>query len=327
MQVVRDQSGQYQIEGAEQLQQPGQQYALLPFREGAGAEGALDDLLVGAPVEHVDQQHARKERGERNRLLRAAEAVEHLRLVVLHILETGDQPLAVTGDLQREVDDHETAGQKTDAVQQIGDRDGAQSAEQRVDRTDHADRDHDHVEQRQVAHAGHGAQVEDADQSLRAGVEHDRQQDHHIGGEEDQVRDRTGGAVEAQFEELRHRRDAAFQEAGQEKERHRDQGDHRDHFPRHHAEAVGEGVSVQADHLFGGEVGQQQRTGDEREGQRPPGQKIAFIGFEVVLVGDDPGDQAHQTGEKQEGGRCDPVQTLLRGFRGGSGCGEQVRQL
>ena len=182
----------------------------------------------------------------------SAEAVEHRRLVGAYLFQPGEHPFAGPGVAEREIDDHETADQEADAVEQVGDRQCAQSAAERVDRTDHADQDDDEVEHSQLGgDAEKRFDSEDAEQPLRAGVEHDRQQNQHVGEEKNQVRDRTGVFVEPQLQILRHRCDAALEEAGQEEERHRHQRHHRDHLPGHHAQPVGEGVAVESDHLLG----------------------------------------------------------------------------
>ncbi len=62
--------------------------------------------------------------------------------------------------------------------------------------------------------------------------------------------------VEADFEILGDRRDATLEESRQKEPRHKDECHDADDFPDHHAEAVGKGVAVQPDHLFGREVRQ-----------------------------------------------------------------------
>ncbi len=57
-QGVGDHARDHQVERTDQLQQAGRQHAFLTLGQRLGAKGALDDLLVGGPVKHVQQQDA-----------------------------------------------------------------------------------------------------------------------------------------------------------------------------------------------------------------------------------------------------------------------------
>lgn len=52
----RNDSGDDQIERPDQLENSGQEHAFLSFPEGFRAECPLDDLLVCAPVEYLDEK-------------------------------------------------------------------------------------------------------------------------------------------------------------------------------------------------------------------------------------------------------------------------------
>ena len=60
-----DDAGEYEVEWAEEFEAAGEQDAFLAFFQAGCAECALDDLLIGTPVEKVEQQDARKEGVER----------------------------------------------------------------------------------------------------------------------------------------------------------------------------------------------------------------------------------------------------------------------
>jgi len=261
----------------------------------------LDDLLVGAPVEEVDDEYAGEDVPERHRVFGTADGIEVFGNRFAEGVDSAEDSAVAADQAEAENGDQEAADQQADAVQRVGDRGGTQSAEERIGRPDPADHPDHHPEQRGVVlDAGEFLQIEHAGHPLGARVEDHRQQDGDVGEEKNQVADHLGAAVETDFQQLGNGGDSAAKEAGEKEERHGDQSDHGDHFPDHNREPVGEGIAVEPDHLLGGEVGQQERPGDDRKSQRTSGEEEAVLAFQVLAAGEEPGDHGHQPGEEQE---------------------------
>ena len=202
---------------------------------------------------------------------------------------------------ESEEGDHEAAHEEPDAVQEVGDHDGAEAAEERVEGADEPDEpDHAPEERRVVPDARDGMEVEDAHHALGAGVEDHRQEDEHVGEHEDDVADELRAPAEADVEKFGHRRDAALEELGQEEERHEHDGHDADDLPHHDGEARRVPLAVEADELLGREVREEKRCGDEGEGQRPPRKEEAAVGRDIRPFALPPGDEGDERREEEE---------------------------
>lgn len=222
--IVGHDAGKHEVERPEQLQQPGQQHTLLAFGQVARRQRPLDDLLVRAPVENVDDQDAGEDVPERDRRLRSPDGVQPVRNLRRKRLEAAENAGVAADQLQPENRDEKAAGQKPDAVQHVRKRGRTQPAEQRIGRTDEPDHPDRKPEQDGVIlNPGQLRQIQDARHALRAGIEDDRQQNRHVCDKKNQIADDLSRAVETDLKQLRHRRNAALQETGQEEERHGDQ--------------------------------------------------------------------------------------------------------
>jgi len=53
--MVGNEAREDEVDGSEEFEGASEEDAFLAFSEGRSTEGALDDLLVGAPVEEVEE--------------------------------------------------------------------------------------------------------------------------------------------------------------------------------------------------------------------------------------------------------------------------------
>ena len=318
----RHDAGQHEVERADEFQESAEQHALLPFLEGRSREGALDDLLVRAPVEDVDEDDAREDLQERRlrhelpgRRLRRTDGVEVSGDVGSEVAKAAEDRAGAfragrgvnrAARPEAEKRDHEAAQKEPDAVQQVGDDNRLEAAEKRVNRADYADEPHERPQQRGVAlDPGHGLEVEDAAHARRSGVEDHRQQDEHVGEHEKEVAKHLRLAAETDVQQFRHGRDAAFEELRQEKQRHEhDRYDAHD-FPHHHRQPRRVALAVQAHELLRGEVRQEQRRRDERKRERPPGKEKAVVRAGIPSPAFPPRDHGDKRGEKHERTQCE----------------------
>ena len=323
-------AGEDEVERTDQLEESAEQDPLLPLLERRRGKRALDDLLIGAPVEDVDEDDAGEDFEEWCLSAFAADGVDVLRNVGREVAEPLGDRAALGGGRAGEVDgaagpeaeerDHETADEEADAIEEVRNHDGAEASEDGVDGADDADEpDHAPEESGIVLDAGDGVEVEDAHHALRAGEEDHRQQDEHVGKHEDDVAGELGARSEAHVEKLGDGRDAALEELRQEEERHEDDGEDADHLPHHDGEARGVALPVETHELLGGEVGEQQGSRDEGEGEGTPGEEEAAVRGDILapaLPPGDEGDERREEYERQEG--CDHGWMLLVGRRLGA---------
>ena len=271
----------------------------MAFRQIFRGEGALNDLLVGGPVEKVQQQYAGKDGRERHLLVGATHGVELARVALLQDAPAFHDACAATHRLKAEVNDHETANQQPHAVEGVGHRHRAQTTEQRIHGANQAhDPDGCPQQGRAGFDAGQALQIQHALQANGAGIENDGQQHHRVGNQEDDVGNELGTGIKTYRQQLRQRGNPAFQEARQEKQRQSNQRNHGDDLPGHDAQAVGKRRAIQPHHLLGGEVGHQHRCGNQRKRQRAPRQKIAVGAAMVIAACNTPGDEGHQARKK-----------------------------
>ena len=111
-------------------------HSLLAFGERFRSERALDDLLVRAPVEEVEENDAGEDRGKRNTGFRSANRIEFLRIRFTQCAPACQDAIPVTHRRKAEENDEETTDQQPDAIERIGNGDRFQPSEERVDRTD-----------------------------------------------------------------------------------------------------------------------------------------------------------------------------------------------
>ena len=225
---------------------------------------------------------------------------------VLHAVQHGEAlgPGGLAQNVQGQERNHETAHDQQYAVDRVRYRHGFQSAENRVAGTDDGNRNaenHDSLELAAVQYAGEAENIL-KDQS--AGVEnhgnlHTNVQD-NIGDAEPEL----GRAVIAEAQHLGNRGNAAFQIAGGCKECQDQAGDGRADFKGDRTHIGGPGLSVGADQLLGGDVRQQQRTGNHNAGQSASCEKIPFGSSLVIAFCFDIRDDRHRNGKTDKGNNC-----------------------
>ena len=166
-----DDAGNHHEQRNQQLEQAAQQHPLLAFGQAVGAEGALDDVLIGAPIEEVGQNHARKQGGEWGRVGGCADGVQFVGMLRQQLPKPGGE--AALPEFDETEHRHQSPDdEQPDAVQGIGDGhrleaagDGVQPADQRNEA--------DGENQRGTgAEAQQCGQVEQLQHGHRSGVEH-----------------------------------------------------------------------------------------------------------------------------------------------------------
>ena len=151
-----------------------------------------------------------------------------------------------------------------------------------------------------LAQAERLLQAEQAVDAGGPGQQHDGQDGEHVREQEHARRDHAGGPVVAGGEVLRYRRQAHAQVAGQEEERGCDHRDRRGRLPGGDGDGVVEGVPVQADQVFGREVGEHQRAGDDPGRQAAASKEVRVPGRHPVVSRAGVGNHRDQQGEAQE---------------------------
>ena len=90
-------AGEDEVERANELEEAAEQDALLPLLERGGGERPLNDLLVGAPVEDVDEDDAGEDFEERGLAAFGADGVDVFGDVGGEVAEPLDNRAAVGG--------------------------------------------------------------------------------------------------------------------------------------------------------------------------------------------------------------------------------------
>ncbi len=193
----------------------------------------------------------------------------------LERLPSRQNALAVTDRIETEIDDHQPANQKPYAVDGVGNRNRAQPAKQRIDGPANADGHNGQHQQHRIGFdAGQRLEIQQSHQPERAGVKNAGQQNSGIGDHKDDIGQQLRGAIKTQCQKLGHGGDTAFEKARQKEHGHGDQGHDGHHLPGHDRQPIGKGCPIEADHLFGRQIGHQQRARNDWKGQATPGQKI-----------------------------------------------------
>ena len=203
--------------------------------------------------------------------------------------------------------DHQASDQEAEAVEGVGNRDRAQSSEDRVGGSHHSDEDHNRPDGPHLAKSEHLFEVQHSIETFRAQKEDEGQEDQHVGDDEDEGREGPGGWSVAFLEELGDSRDPGLEVAWQEEESEDHKGSASDHLPCHDGQAVCVGVAVQSDQLFGREIGQEKGPRDDEAGQAAPCEEVALFGVVDAAPGETPGEKGNQGREEEEGDDCGGV--------------------
>ena len=179
-------------------------------------------------------------------------------------------------NVQREERNRQTADQQTDAVYRIRYGNCLQTTEDGVNRTDYADGDAEDNDRLELGDAEDFRQAENVLEYERAGIQYDRNLNNECKNDVQNAEPELGAAVKSQTDQLRDGGDAAFEVSRRGKQRQRDATGRRNDFKRHRAHADQPCLTVRADQLFRRQVGQQQRTRNDKARQTASGQKVTF---------------------------------------------------
>ena len=291
-QRIRDNARQRKVHKTNNFQKRAVECALLCFLEVLCSKYTLNKRLVRTPGLQTEEEQTGKygrPRNRRRQRIRRSDGIEHVRMVFDQETHTVDNRQTVTAccfaeHAQCEERDHEAADQQADAVYGIRYGNGFQSAEDGVNRADDTDDDTQNDNGLELGYAQNTGYVEDIFKYQRTGVQDNRnlydnvQQDVRDG--EPQLR----AAVIAQTDQLRNGGNAAFQITRRRKQRQHDTARSRYDLERHRAHAHAPSLAVCADQLLCRQVGQQQRTCDNKARQSASGQKIAVCGALVIAL-------------------------------------------
>lgn len=256
--AVSQQTADGDEERIQQLEECGEYSTSLCLCQILGSQRALDDGLVGAPVEQVVEQHAEEQNRPRNHRRQGVRRIDRVELLRRNI---GDKVLnagkeaAVAEDADGQDRDQQTADQQTHAVYGIGYRNCLQAAEDCVDGTDNADCNTQDCDALEAGDAEQLIQLEDLVEGQRTGVQYGRQVSKHVAEQEQERDDLLGGAVKSNLQKFRDSGDAGFQILRQEDQCQRQQRDTCVYRPAHGTHVGRVALSGLSDQLFGGQVG------------------------------------------------------------------------
>ena len=266
-------------------------HALLAFAQAGRGHGALGDVLVGGPIEGLDEDHAGQQGGPRDWAFGAANQCEAF---------SRDAGKIPADGLQRQPDNGQRRSEHAHPGDRIVNGNGAQSAKDGIERARHAQ----HGRQRQQWQIGAGYRPKEQ----RAGVERDRQIDEQIAGQEQRRDESAQGRRVIAFLQQFGRSGAALAIIDrQEHQRENGEAGHGRKFPPRQQQHL---LPVHANQLIGGQVGEGDGAGDERPGQPTAGEEIfAIVGggrARALLAAHAPhlpdGGQRHGNGQRDENG-------------------------
>ena len=289
-QMVSDNARQHQIEEADGLEEAAVDRAFLAFLQALCGECALYKGLIRAPPVQVVEEHTREdERPRQSRFssIPRSPCVELFGFGLYKVLDPLYQTAAggfVTQQRQREERDHQAADDKADAVDGIRNRNCLQAAEDGVAAADNADDDTQNRNCCELADAEDTGNIEDILKYNCTGVKDDRQIEDGVHHDDDEREHQLGAAAEACFHQLWDGGRAHFKVGRQEPQRQRKQREQCTDLPADRAHVGSPALTVCADKLFCGQVGQQQRPCDNKARQSAPGQKIAVCGALVIAL-------------------------------------------
>ena len=222
---------------------------------------------------------------------------------ILPAIQNGDRIFAarrVTQHIQREKRDHQAADQQTDSIDRIRYRNRLQTAEDRIDRTNHTDRDAKHADRLEFRDPQPIGQVKDIFKHQRAGIQNDRNLYNQIKDDICDAEPQLGGAVKSQADQLRDGGDSAFQIPGRRPQCQHDQCGSRQNLERHRAHAHRPGLTVRAYKLLCGKIGQQQGTCNHKARQAAARQKITVCCGLIIPFGLHIGNDRDQNGKRHK---------------------------
>ena len=191
----------------------------------------------------------------------------------------------MTQQRQREERDHQTADDKADTVDCVGYGNRLQTAEDGVAAADNADDDTQNRNCCELADAEDTGNIEDILKYNCTGVKDDRQIEDGVHHNDDEREHQLGAAAKACLHQLRDGGRAHFEVGRQEPQCQCKQREQCTDLPADRTHIGSPALTVCADQLFCGQVGQQQRACNDNTRQSAPREEVALGGVELVISG------------------------------------------
>ena len=240
-----EQPGDNEDQRSQNFEQRGKKNSLLAFRQTFGCKGALDDLLVGGPVEEVEKEDSGKE----GRPVQVVPSVSSYRtqmfgLFLLKLGKSFGDSAIPGGHLEGEKGNHQPTDEKAEAIEGVRDGDRAEAPEDCVGGPHYSNEDHDRPDGSHFTESKHFFQVQHSPESLGAKEEHKRKENQHVGYDEDKGREGPSSWPIALLQELRNSRDPRLEVARQKKESEDHKGGAGNDLPCHDRKSVSIGIAI-----------------------------------------------------------------------------------
>ena len=282
---VGDDAGQHQNERDQQLQEAGEDGALLALVHRTRTQHALNVGLVHAPIEHAAEQVPDEEAGDGQFVVERLGHVQQRRVHARH------QPAPAAHADQAHDGQHNAADDQPGALHHVGIDHRAQAALHRIERRQNGERDH----HRQLVPAEQQVEQQRAGPQVNGILgEHVHQQ--QVAGEE-----RAQAPAETVLQEFGDGVDLLAQIQRREQRGENDQAPRRHPFITAGDQAHAVTVAGQAHNMFGRNVRSQQRHADERPAQVAPGQEVFGVGLFLARRAQHGAHHQHQAEDNDNG--------------------------
>ena len=262
---VGDDARNHHDQRKDHLHARGKEKAFLRFSERFRGQGALDDVLIEAPVIHVGDPHPADEHPDAGKVVefRMSLVQNHMELIaghIHHVCETDQNTARGRERVEGDEGGEESADDQEHDLHHIRPSYRRQTAIEGIGGSEHAQEEDPRHEQGAVADADDGID------GLRAQVEHRSQVHEDEQRDPEHGQDGFQGAVKSLLDELRDGVQALLDEDRKQEFGHKDERECRHPFVRRDGQPDGEARPRHADKLLRGDV-----RGDERCSDRPPG--------------------------------------------------------
>ena len=266
------------------FQEGGKGDAPLRFLQGAGCQGALDDVLVETPVVEVGNPKPADEHVDAGQVVvfLVVAGEYHVEFVACHVCHVGDavDDTAFGGDVVEGDDGGDDAADDEEGnLEHVRPCDSRQASVEGVGGGEERQRDdggHDHGA---VAGADYGVD------GFTAEVEHGGQVDEDEEGNPKYRQDGLEVGGKAPFDKFGDGVDALFDEDGQEEFAHDNQGKGCHKFVGGDCQSAGKTGTGHADELFRRDVGSDERRTDCPPRERLAGEEVVLRGFGLSFLG------------------------------------------
>ena len=206
--------------------------------------------------------------------------------------------------MQREERNRQTADQQADTVYGIRYGNCFQTAEDRINRADNADGDTKDNNRLELGNAQHAGQTKNIFEYQRAGVQYNRNLNNECKNDVKNTEPELGAAVKPQTDELRNGGDAALEVTRRSKQRQCDTAGSCNDLERHWAHADAPCLAIRTDQLFRRQVGQQQRTRNDKARQTASGKEVALRCILSIILRLNIGNYRYQNGKSYKADEC-----------------------